>query len=411
MTAACNLEHEILATQDAGAQPSNRLELAGEYDVNVVNDNLIRLHVKAFGWEVNRNNFVFNPLAVNAEHADAFGDTQPSWKSFERQLVNLNHKLIDNGTSYVDRVIGFIEAAVMEDDGVYLDLILWKRVLTETQITQVRDKKVSVSMEVAYTDPRRLVDGKSYEVGSVPAGSANVIRTMADHSVLSFVGIAVLFDGIKPGFASAEVIVTENAALEGAFVNPDTYTKECAMTPEQLQARLTELETKNQELADANTSLSASVLDKEAKLTETYDQMSEVQAKLDSAWTELNVAKALAFDANINAVITMDTLSEDARAFAVNQFSCKCAASAPADFVEMALMFKEIGAAVIAVATNVEAAAVVAAVVPAVETPAAAAATEASTEIAALDAGVDPAAVLSLASAPTTTPTWSHRHL
>ena len=272
---------EILSSTDTQESVVAPVELGAFFDTTLVNDNLVRMFVKAFGWEVNRNNFLFNQIALKQVAVDALGNEIPAWKSFENQLVNANHLMKDNGNSKVDRVIGFIEDAELRQDGVYLTLIVWKRTLSEDELAQLRDQTVSVSMEVTYTQPRVLVDGQLYPPSSVKFDPRNTVRTMADDSTLSFVGIAVLFDNIKPGFGSQEVLVTENAMVEsGALVSEDTHT-EVSMDQKELeaavnaavQAKETEhaaaLDAKNGELAAANEALAA----KQLELQKLFDEL------------------------------------------------------------------------------------------------------------------------------------------
>lgn len=298
----------LLSSVEVSGQVVAPIELAAFVDVTVLNDNLVRLYVKAFGWEVNRNNFLFNKKALLAEHEDALGNFIPAWKSFENQLVNANHLMADNKNSRVDRVIGFIEDAELKDDGVYLTLITWKRTMTEDQLTQIREGEVSVSMEVTYNNPRVIVDGEMYPPSEVSYDPRTTVRTMADDSVLSFVGIAILFDGIKPGFESQEVLLTENAALEdGSLVSRDTHTevsmdlkeleKEMAALKERLEASESALANKDTELAAAQEALNAKY------------------AELEKVYAELETLRKQAFDETVAKCFDLGKLSASTAAW------------------------------------------------------------------------------------------------
>ena len=188
-------------------------EVASNYEQDLANADLIRMSVKAFAWEVNRNGFQIKKKVLKKNVVDAFGDKLPMYRTFEGKLVDRNHKMIDNG-SKKDEAIGFIEGASMKEDGVYLDLWIWKRCITDEEQRQIRASEVAVSMEVNFTKPVVIVDGM--EVPNTPENRRlkGAVRSMADDSIVNFLGIAVLFDGIVPGYASASVVATENAVLD-----------------------------------------------------------------------------------------------------------------------------------------------------------------------------------------------------
>lgn len=302
---------ELLSSVEVQGHVVAPAELAGFFDASVVNDNLVRLYVRAFGWEVNRNNFLFNKKALLAEHVDALGATIPAWKSFERQLVNANHAMRDNNNSQIDRVIGFIEDAELKDDGVYLTLVVWKRTMSDDEITQIRDAKVSVSMEVRYTNPQVIVDGQMYPPSAVSYDPSTTVRTMADDSVLSFIGIAILFDNIAPGYGSAEVILQENAQEDGqALVSRDTQMEVSMEKMEkiELERQLAELQTKQAELA-------ATLESKVQELASANAALEAKRQELEKLYAELDALRVARFNEAVASHFDLGKLSADTAAW------------------------------------------------------------------------------------------------
>jgi hypothetical protein len=269
------------------------------------------MSVRAFSWEVNRNGFLLKKNVIKRTVVDAFGDKLPIYRTFEGKLVDRNHIMTDAGYRK-DEAIGFIESASMKEDGVYLDLWVWKRCITDEEQRQIRDGEVSVSMEVYYTKPVVILDGE--ELPSTPENRAKkgAVRSMADDAIVNFLGIAVLFDGITPGYASASVVATENAVLdvtqepaedtvpsnkerdiEAASVEPISL-EENHMEHENLQA---ELAKRDQELAAANDALAAK------------------SAEIDKLYDELNALRVQQFNDTVAANFDLGALSADTAAW------------------------------------------------------------------------------------------------
>jgi hypothetical protein len=135
---------------------------------------------------------------------------------------------------------------------------------------------------------------------------------MADDATVNFLGIAVLFDGIMPGYASASVVATENAVLdvtqepsedtvpsnkerdiEAASVEPISL-EENHMEHDNLQA---ELEKRDQELAAANEALAAK------------------SAEIDKLYEELNALRVQQFNDTVAANFDLGALSADTAAW------------------------------------------------------------------------------------------------
>ena len=125
------------------------------------------------------------------------------------------------------------------------------------------------------------------------------------------------------------------------------------MDLKELEAKLAEMtaakeaaEAKTNELAAANEALNTAVADKEAQLSESYDKLNDAYSQLNTAQDELSIARAKAFDENLNAVLDVSKLSDASKSFAMEEFQ-ECDPKSSEDFQEKALMFKEIGAAVL----------------------------------------------------------------
>jgi hypothetical protein len=308
------MENEVMQIHEGfhiGKDAISSREIASTYDQDTPNNDLIRMSVRAFSWEVNRNGFLLKKNVIKRTVVDAFGDKLPIYRTFEGKLVDRNHIMTDAGYRK-DEAIGFIESASMKEDGVYLDLWVWKRCITDEEQRQIRDGEVSVSMEVYYTKPVVILDGE--ELPSTPENRAKkgAVRSMADDAIVNFLGIAVLFDGITPGYASASVVATENAVLdvtqepaedtvpsnkerdiEAASVEPISL-EENHMEHENLQA---ELAKRDQELAAANDALAAK------------------SAEIDKLYEELNALRVQQFNDTVAANFDLGALSADTAAW------------------------------------------------------------------------------------------------
>jgi hypothetical protein len=311
-------------------------ELSGSYNPAKILDDTARLHVKACGFETNRNNFRFKRKPLELTHRTAFGEQIPAWKSFEGKQVNRNHLAVDNG-SKTNEPIGYIEKAYLKSDGVYLDLVLWKRTLTESEQSQLRAGTAHVSMEVEYTNPIK---------------DANGVRTMTENSTISFVGIAVLFDGIQPGDQTSGILATENAALLdmapvsterlicvtsevslSTFIPPTGVTVE-NLTPEQIeklvkelaeaQARAELLETEKSELTAAKEAAEVTAQELESKCQERDTKLAEMYAKESeymALQAQLNAMRESAFTDNLGKCFDLTKLEADEQAFTRSLFS------------------------------------------------------------------------------------------
>lgn len=318
-------------------------ELAGKYIKSVLCDDLVTMKVRAFGWEVNKNGFQIRREPLELSYTTAFGDEIPAYKSFERKLVNSCHKLSDNGAA-TDMVIGFVEAAYLEEDGVYLDLVLWKRVLSDEHLRQIREDEVGVSMEIDFTNPVNIVDGEDVPVKPGTRKIPGITRTMAYDSIVQFIGIAVLFDGVEPGFESSDVLESANAALEtqadGSSVintNVELTSTEVARLSEE-ESTMTEAEIKalQDELATAREQAAAA-----ADLQAQYEAKCQ---EMDQLYAQLNALQKAAWDTAIAECFDLGKLGATAIEWLLNdlRWNTWSIEQIPA----YAARFAEIGAAV-----------------------------------------------------------------
>lgn len=282
-------------------------EVSSVYDRDTANSDLIRMAVKAFGWEVNRNGFQFKKKVLKRTVVDAFGEKIPMYRTFEGKLVDRNHKMQDTG-SRQDEAIGYIESASMKEDGVYFDLWLWKRCITDEEQRQIRDKEVSISMEVDFTDPIVILDGA--EVESTPDNRRikGAIRSMADSATVNGLGIAVLFDGIVPGYASAKVVTTENAVLDVTLDSAeDTVPANKERGSEAAQAESFPLEETNMDLETIKAELEAKV----AELAAADEALSAKRLELQTVLDELEALRVQKFNECVVASFDLGKLTAD----------------------------------------------------------------------------------------------------
>lgn len=283
-------------------------EVASNYEQDLANADLIRMSVKAFAWEVNRNGFQIKKKVLKKNVVDAFGDKLPMYRTFEGKLVDRNHKMIDNG-SKKDEAIGFIEGASMKEDGVYLDLWIWKRCITDEEQRQIRASEVAVSMEVNFTKPVVIVDGM--EVPNTPENRRlkGAVRSMADDSIVNFLGIAVLFDGIVPGYASASVVATENAVLDviqepAEDTVPPNSMRGCEAASVQSQPPLEENYMEIKELE-------AKLAERDSELAAANDALAAKQADLQKAYEDLEALRTAQWNATVSAAFDLGKLTPD----------------------------------------------------------------------------------------------------
>jgi len=267
-------------------------EVSSAYDRDTANSDLIRMTVKAFGWEVNRNGFMHKKKVLKRAIEDAFREKLPMYRTFEGKLVDRNHLMKDSGSRH-DEPIGFIESSYIKEDGVYFDMWIWKRCISDEEQRQIRANEVSISMEVDFTKPVVILDGEEFIATKENRAMKGAVRSYADDATVNGLGIAVLFDGITPGYASASVVATENAVLdltqeptedtvpvnkergiEAASVETQTP-EENQMENETLQAELAAKDAALAELSSANEALSA----KNAELNKLYDELQALREK------------------------------------------------------------------------------------------------------------------------------------
>ena len=324
-------------------------ELGGHYNPSQILDDLVRLQVKALGFEVNRNGFQFQRGPLEAVHQTKFGEQIPAYKTFEGKQVNRNHRAIDNG-SPANEPIGYVERSILKDDGVYLDLVLWKRCLSDNELSQLRNGRAHVSMEVEYTDPQ----------------TKNGVRTMSSTSIVSFVGIAVLFNGIQPGDQNSGILAVENAKLHSHDGNTERTTsieeissdntslckgdemETPALTPEleqlqtelaEVKARAEQLEAEKAELAAQKEAaevtqqeLQAAVAERDKKLDELIAKESEYMA----LQSQINALRENAFNENLGKCFSMDQLGDEQKSMVRSLFSNCYGNAEPAPYMELA---------------------------------------------------------------------------
>lgn len=327
-------------------------ELAGSYSHTVLHDSLVKMRVRAFGWEVNRNNFQIKREPLELAHVNAFGEELQAYKSFENTPCNRKHLMQDNGNSSTDQVIGFVEHADLEDDGVYLSLVLWKRCMSDEELRQIREYEVEVSMEVDYDEPVNIIDGQEIPV---PRGSRRlpgVVRSFASTSTVCFQGLGILFDGKRPGYASSKVLEAENAALVEPAVVSSEKTNEVepsSLEVAELSANSGDLMNENElaalkeELAKANERALAA----ESTITEKQAELEAKGAELDKLYAELEAMRKAAWDEAIAANFDLGKIGATTLEWLLTylRWNTWTVEEIPA----FALKFKEIGAAVVAV--------------------------------------------------------------
>jgi len=313
----------------------SELEIAGTYNSNVLLDDIVRMSVKALGFAPNRNNFMFKRKPLEKLHQTKFGKVIPAFKSFESKQVNRNHKSVDNGARS-NEPIGYVENAWLREDGIYLDLVLWKRAISDNELAQIRLDQTHVSMEVEYTEPKK----------------ENGVRTMSENSTISFVGIAVLFDGIQPGDQNSGIISVENALYRETSEEPiltkhnigiedessSTSTPQGEqmenLTPEQFAELTAELaaakeqkallEAEKADLLAKQELAAVSQADLEGKLAERDAKLDELLAKESeyiSLQTQVAAMRDTAFQDNLGKCFSMDTLSDEQKCFVRSLFS------------------------------------------------------------------------------------------
>ncbi len=342
--------------------PEMNSEAAGNYNPGVLHDDLIRVHLKALSFSTNRNGFLHKKISLEKTHKNAFGDLVPAYKSFERQLVNKNHIMKDSG-SREDTAIGFIERSTLKTDGVYLDIVIWKRTLSDSEQSQIKSGRVFVSMECEYDKPVIISNGQEIAVDRAARPSANTVRSMADDSTVSFVGLAILFDGVQPGDPNSGVIFQENAALDMPCVEVNTeestltvdedvdfVTKtdeetqmESANLLAELEALKATLETERtaRELAEATAQQLMDAAD--AKATEVdakSAELNDMYTKYSLAIQELQILKAKAFDAGVAEWFDVAALAPEMKEFLMG-LCCSCDCNED---------FEEVAAKIVAVA-------------------------------------------------------------
>lgn len=350
----------------------NCKELAGTYNESLLNDSLIRLTVKSLSFSPNGNRFLFKKAVLENSHKDAFGNVMPAYKSFERQLVNAQHCMKDNKRGE-NRVIGFVERATLKDDGVYLDLCVWKRALTDREISQIRARTISVSMETEYTEPTIIqANGNESRMVAGSTLSQGAVRSMASSATVSFIGLALLFDGVKPADPRSGIIHQENASLEVQTVTTEaeissvedptnhelaTVFSSVEENPmEQLPDVKILLETAQRELAEAqaareqaDANLLAMAVEFEAKKVEADEQqakLSEAYSKLDVLGAELFAMRQNIFNSNVEALVNLDALEADVKDWMLSEFREYCAGSSDPDcFMAVAARFAAVAAA------------------------------------------------------------------
>ena len=290
-------------------------ESSSQHDRSVPNADLIRLSVRAFGWEVNRNGFQFKKKVLKRVVEDAFGEKIPMYRTYEGKLVDRNHIMKDSGGKQ-DYAIGFIESAYMKADGVYFDLWVWKRCITEEEQRQIRENEITVSMEVDYTKPVVILDGE--ELPSTPENRSKkgAVRSFADDAIVNGLGIAVLFDGITPGYASAKVVSTENALLN---VTPDsaddTVPDNKERGSEAAAAELNPQEESNmQELETVKADLEA----RNAELAAANEALASKQLELQKIYEELEILRVQKFNDTVASHFDLGKLTADTAGWLLN---------------------------------------------------------------------------------------------
>ncbi|MCK7507707.1 MAG: hypothetical protein MZV70_29115 [Desulfobacterales bacterium] len=140
------------------------LEMSATYNVAVLQDDLVKLQLRASTFQLNLNRFQFKYPVLQRQHTNAFGETIPAYKSFERQLVNRNHNMADANPRARNEPIGFIERSELRDDGVYLTVWIWKRALSESELSGTSARRSqSQHGKCEYTEPRiRYLDGTEH---------------------------------------------------------------------------------------------------------------------------------------------------------------------------------------------------------------------------------------------------------
>lgn len=331
-------------------------ELAGTYNPALLLDNSVKMRVRALTFQPNLNNFMFKKEVLAMEHSTAFGAAIPAYKSFIGAPVNRDHIMRDNNKGD-DYVIGFVENAELMDDGVYLDLVLWKRILSDRELSQIRNNKVSVSMETEYTAPvLQYPSGKevSYTPGTpIPSGA---VRTMSSKSTVSFVGIAVLFDGKAPADPKSKVIFAENAALTESITSEITQIDSIVLPNNEgasMSKELEELQAEIAALKAAKEQSDASVQELHAMVQAKTSELDEAQAKLSNTYTELETKSAelmalkkQAFMANIEVFFNLEGMKDGPKAFLMQLFDWYCyGCTDPMKFEDVAENLIAIGAA------------------------------------------------------------------
>ena len=331
-------------------------ELAGTYNPALLLDNSVKMRVRALTFQPNLNGFMFKKEVLAMEHSTAFGAAIPAYKSFIGAPVNRDHIMRDNNKGD-DYVIGFVENAELMDDGVYLDLVLWKRILSDRELSQIRHNKVSVSMETEYTAPvLQYPSGKevSYTPGTpIPSGA---VRTMSSKSTVSFVGIAVLFDGKAPADPKSKVIFAENAALTesitseitqiDSIVLPNNEGASMSKELEELQAEIAALKAAKEQSDASVQELHAMVQAKSAELDDAQAKLSNTYTELEMKSAELMALKKQAFMANIEVYFNLEGMEDGPKAFLMQLFDWYCyGCTDPMAFEDVAENLIAIGAA------------------------------------------------------------------
>lgn len=281
-------------------------EVSSQFDRDTPNSDLIRMSCKAFGWEVNRNSFQHKKKVLKRTVEDAFGNKLPLYRTFEGKLVDRNHLMKDSG-SRQDNAIGYIESASIKEDGVYFDMWIWKRCITDEEQRQIRDSEVSVSMEVDFSDPVCIIDGN--EEPSTPTTRAvkGAVRSYADNATINGLGIAVLFDGITPGYASAKVIATENAVADTPVTTTnDTVPPEVLRGSESATAEQTP-EEEPMEIED----LKAQLAQRETELASANEALASKVAELDKIYAEMQQIRVDQFNQTVAASFDLGGLAAD----------------------------------------------------------------------------------------------------
>ena len=332
---AARASHEVLVEHVSK-------EFSSVYERDVANSDLIKMSVRAFSWEVNLNGFQFKKKVLKKQVVDAFKDKLPMYRTWEGKLVDKNHSMIDNG-SKENIPIGYIESASMKEDGVYFDMFIWKRCLTDDEQRQIREFEVAVSMEVDFTHPVVIVKGVEMPATASNRKIKGAIRSMSDDSIVNGLGVAVLFDGILPGFASSDVVSTENAVLEDPTEPVDSTVPDISKRGNEAAQQVSNPEENEVKEKELTQELDAA----KAELAAAKEQLESKQAELQKAFDDIALLRKQAFDECVAKNFDLDALGATTAAWLLDllRWSSGSTEEVAANLVAIAGCVKSAGAA------------------------------------------------------------------